>query len=321
MAIQKTEVVAIGEILIDFASIGQAENGYPLMQANPGGAPVNYLAALSKYGFKTSMIGKVGNDVFGNLLENTLLSKGIGTKGIIKSDEYYTTLAFVTFDSEGDRSFSFARKPGADASLSFSEVDTGLIASAGVLHFGTVSMTGMPASDATKKAVMWAKDNGKLISFDPNLREPLWDDMKQARDAMLWGLKMADVVKISDNEVGFLWDTGYKEGAEKIINEYGVKLVFVTLGPSGCYFLNRNGGGQVEALKVRPVDTTGAGDIFAGSAMSRLLKYGRSPDELTADELYEIVRFASAAASLSTEKQGGLDSIPDEEEVLCHLPG
>ena len=310
------DVVALGELLIDFSTISVMNNGYPVMQANPGGAPANYLAALSKYGFETSFIGKIGQDAFGFLLEETLREKGINTDRLVKSGEFFTTLAFVTFDKDGDRSFSFARKPGADAALREDEIDFELIDSAQVFHFGTVSMTEEPALSATKKAVEWAKSHDKMISFDPNYRAPLWEDTQKAREAILWGLKMADVVKISDDEVSFLWKDDYRKGAERIINECDVKLVFVTRGPEGCYFQTKNSGGLADAPKVKTRDTTGAGDIFGGSAMSRILKTGKTPEELNQDELNEIVRFALTAASLSTEKSGGIESIPDESDVI-----
>ena len=309
------DVIAMGEVLIDFAMRGTDENGYPLMQANPGGAPGNYLAALAKYGFRTGFIGKVGNDAFGHMLKRSLSEIGIDTTGLLMSDRVFTTLAFVTFDENGDRSFSFARKPGADTDLRFEECDLKLIDQAKVFHFGTLSLTDEPVKTTTKKLVTYAKDQGKLISFDPNLRLPLWESDLAAKESIFWGLEQADVVKISDEEVEFLWGISPQEGAEKILNEYGVRLVFVTLGPEGCLYANKNGCGMVAAPAVNPIDTTGAGDIFGGSAMSRILKTGKAPKDLMPDEMEQIVRFASAAASLSTERAGGMGSVPSEEEV------
>lgn len=309
------DVIAMGEVLIDFAMRGTDENGYPLMQANPGGAPGNYLAALAKYGFQTGFIGKVGNDAFGHMLKRSLSEIGIDTTGLLMTDQVFTTLAFVTFDENGDRSFSFARKPGADTDLRFEECDLKLIDQAKVFHFGTLSLTDEPVRTATKKLAAYAKDQGKLISFDPNLRLPLWETESAAKESILWGLVQADVVKISDEEVEFLWGISPKEGAEKILNEYDTGLVFVTLGPEGCFYANKNGCGMVAAPAVDPIDTTGAGDIFGGSAMSRILKTGKDPKDLTPDEMEQIVRFASAAASLSTERAGGMGSVPSEEEV------
>ena len=234
------DVVALGELLIDFAAKSTDADGYPTLAANPGGAPGNFLAALNAYGKKTAFLGKVGNDTFGHLLLKTLKGAGIETRGIVVDDSVFTTLAFVTFDASGDRSFSFARKPGADTGLTFEEVDLSLIDDAKVFHFGTLSLTDEPARTATYKAVAYAKAQGKLITYDPNLRKPLWKDLEDAKKQLLWGLSQADVVKISDEEVEFLFGLGVREGAEYICRHYGVKLVFVTCGPEGCFFRNPN---------------------------------------------------------------------------------
>lgn len=314
------DVTAIGELLIDFATLSTDEAGYPSMKANPGGAPGNFLAALNAYGVKTAFLGKVGDDTFGRLLIKTLGDAGIETKGIVKDKAVFTTLAFVTFSPEGDRSFSFARKPGADTCLLFEELDLSLIDEAKVFHFGTLSLTDDPARITTKRAVAYAKDRGKMITFDPNLRLPLWQSQEEAREEILWGLSKADVVKISDEEVEFLWGIKDPEkGAEKILDQYGVKLAMVTLGPDGVYGANKNGSARVSCPSVTPVDTTGAGDIFGGSAVSRLLALGKSPDSLQPEEIREIIAFASTAASLSTEKRGGIPSIPSIDEVRARM--
>lgn len=314
------DVTAIGELLIDFAALSTDEAGYPTMKANPGGAPGNFLAALNAYGARTAFLGKVGADAFGTLLIRTLADAGVETKGIVTDDNVFTTLAFVTFSPEGDRSFSFARKPGADTRLLFEELDLSLIDEAKVFHFGTLSLTDEPVRMTTQKAVAYAREKGKMITFDPNLRLPLWRSKEEAREQMLWGLSRADVVKISDEEVEFLWGiTDEKEAADRLLNEYGIKLAMITLGPKGAYLVNKNGGVSVACPPVKPIDTTGAGDIFGGSAVSRLLKTGKAPDCLTVEEMSGIAGFASAAASLSTQTTGGIPSIPAEEEVLAVL--
>lgn len=314
------DVTAIGELLIDFAALSTDEAGYPTMKANPGGAPGNFLAALTAYGAKTAFLGKVGDDAFGKLLRGTMDDAGIETRGIVTDSTVFTTLAFVTFSPEGDRSFSFARKPGADTRLLFEELDLTLIDEAKIFHFGTLSLTGEPVRTTTRKAVAYAKEKGKIITFDPNLRPPLWSSMEEAKEQILWGLLNADVVKISDEEVEFLWGiTDEKEAAAKLLNEYGVKLAMVTLGPKGAYLANEKGGASAACPAVKPIDTTGAGDIFGGSAVSRLLKSGKEPERLEAEELAEIACFACAAASLSTQKTGGIPSIPPEEEVFAVL--
>ena len=310
------DVVALGELLIDFAPVSTDAAGYPTVTAQPGGAPGNFLAALQKYGCSTAMIGKVGDDAFGRLLIGTVAEKGIDTKGIVCDPNVFTTLAFVTLDATGNREFSFARKPGADTCLTADEVNTALIDEAKVFHFGTLSLTGEPARSATQKAVAYAKEQGKLISFDPNLRKPLWPTEEAAKEQIEWGLHQADIVKISDEEIEFLWGISPEEGAQKLLKEYGVSLVYATLGPKGCHFANPNGCGEVPSpTGLHVIDTTGAGDIFGGSAMSQFLKVGKAPAALTVEEMRAITRFACCAASLSTQTHGGINSVPEETAV------
>jgi len=310
------DVVALGELLIDFASRSTDAAGYPMMQALPGGAPANFLAALTRYGKSTAFLGKVGDDAFGHLLTGTVKAAGIETRGIVMDPGVFTTLAFVTFDASGDRSFSFARKPGADTCLTWEEVDKSLIDEAKVFHFGTLSLTDEPVRSATRKAVAYAKEAGKLITCDPNLRMPLWRDPEEAREQMLWSLHQADVVKISDNEVEFLWNCTPEEGARRLLEAFGVSLAMVTLGPDGCLLKTKNASFRAPCPRVHPVDTTGAGDIFGGSAVARLLELEKPLSRLTEADLAYIGRFAAAAASLSTEAPGGIPSIPRKDAVL-----
>lgn len=315
-----TDVAAIGELLIDFTCDSTDADGYPTMTAHPGGAPANYLAALAKFGMKTTLLGKVGADAFGNLLVNTLNKAGIGADGIITGNDCFTTLAFVTLDSSGDREFSFARKPGADTRLDKSELRRDIIDSARVLHFGTLSLTDEPARSATYAAVEYAKAGGKLISFDPNLRKPLWKSRDAAKREMLWGLEHADVVKISDEEVDFLFGLSPQEGARHIVRTFGTALVFVTCGADGCCYESAAASGFVPALSgLNVVDTTGAGDIFGGSAMYGILKTQKAPAQLNNEELSDIVRFACTAAGLSTTRHGGISSVPEYAEVMARL--
>lgn len=306
------DVVALGELLIDFTMIHADSDGYPTMAAHPGGAPANFLAAIAKFGGKAAMLGKVGTDTFGKLLTSTLREVGIETKGIVASDEFFTTLAFVTLDANGDREFAFARKPGADTQLRFDELELSLLDETRVFHFGTLSLTGEPSRTTTYRAVEYAREHGKLITFDPNLRKPLWRELDEAKQQMLWGLAHADVVKISDEEVEFLFGLGVQEGAQYILEHFPVKLVFVTCGPDGCWFQNKNASGHVDSLRnIQVVDTTGAGDIFGGSAVWKLLQTGKAPEALDEAALREIVSFACTAAGLSTTKPGGISSVPD----------
>ena len=314
------DVMALGELLIDFTCKSTDADGYPTMEAHPGGAPANFLAALAKFGFRTAMLGKVGSDTFGKLLLATLKNAGIDTAGMVIDETVFTTLAFVTLDETGDREFSFARKPGADTQLQFEELDLSLIDQAKVLHFGTLSLTGEPARTTTYQVVDYAKSKGKLITFDPNLRKPLWDSLGNAKEQMLWGLQQADVVKISDEEVEFLFGLTPEEGADYILKEFDVKLVFVTCGADGCYFSNGTAKGHVPGLSgIQVKDTTGAGDIFGGSAVSRLLALEKAPEVMSEEELRNVVRFACTAAGLSTTRPGGISSVPTLEEIQALL--
>lgn len=314
------DVTALGELLIDFAACSTDEAGYPTMAANPGGAPGNLLAALNAYGCSTAMLGKVGEDSFGKLLTGTLQKAGVETSGIVTDPSVFTTLAFVTFDAAGDRSFSFARKPGADTQLRFEELKLKLIDQCRDFHFGTLSLTDDPSKTTTQKAVAYAKELGKWISFDPNLRLLLWSSLSAAHTQILWGLEQADIVKISDEETAFLWGSVSPEEAAEKLHSMGVSIVFVTLGPKGCYYSGNGASGYVDAPKgIHPVDTTGAGDIFGGSALSRILKTGKALDALTGEELCSAASFACCAASLSTQNLGGISSVPPEEAVRAFM--
>lgn len=314
------DVAALGELLVDFTCRAVDGEGYPTLEAHPGGAPANFLAALARCGAKTALLGKVGTDSFGTLLRGSLERAGIDTRGVVAAEDVFTTLAFVTLDGRGERTFSFARKPGADTCLRPEELALELLREARVFHFGTLSLTHQPSRSATLEAVRLARDWGKLITFDPNLRKPLWDDLADAAEWMAWGLRQADVVKISEDEVDFLLGCGPEQGAERLLSEYGARLVFVTCGERGCLFQNGRARGFVPALPgVHPADATGAGDIFGGSAVWGLLRADKAPAELEEDELRAITAYACAAAGLSVERPGGISSVPDPAEVLAAM--
>ena len=314
------DVTAIGELLIDFTFKSADSMGYPTMEAHPGGAIPNLLAAVAKFGGECAQLGKVGDDAFGKLLLNTLREAGIDVSGMAVDPTVFTTLAFVTLDSSGDRSFSFARKPGSDMCIRFEEIDLSLIDRAKVFHFGTLSLTDEPSRTATQKCIAYARERGKIITLDPNLREPLWPSPDAAREQILWALHQADVVKISDNEVEFLFGLSPEEGAQKLLADFGCKLVFVTCGPEGAVYANRNAMGRVPGLaNVQVVDTTGAGDIFGGSAIWKMLRTGKAPEALCGSEMADIARFACTAASLSTQKPGGVSSVPEYGDVIAHM--
>ena len=311
------DVTALGEVLVDFTLMETGTDGYPVLAAHPGGAPANFLAAVAKRGGRAAFLGKVGNDTFGRLLDRTLRESGIDTSGLVISEDTFTTLAFVTLDEEGNREFSFARKPGADTQLTTEEVRFDISDNTRLLHFGTLSLTNEPARSTTYAAVRYAKQKGKLVSYDPNYRAPLWRTEQEAGEQMLKGLSLADVVKISDEEVEFLFGLSPQEGGHHILKNYPVRLVFVTCGARGCYFFNEKGEGYVPALpNLKVKDTTGAGDIFGGSAIWKLLELGVAPEDLSKEQMEQIVRFATRVAGLSTTRSGGISSVPSDEELL-----
>ena len=316
---QTYDVVAIGELLIDFAQRGVDKSGYPTLAAHPGGAPGNVLAALAGLDKTTAFLGKVGDDAFGSLLLQTLAGLGIDTRGVRRDPTAFTTMAFVTLDDQGERSFSFARKPGADTRLRFEEIDLDMVDKAKILHFGALSLTDEPARTATKKTVEYALSRNKLISFDPNFRAPLWRDRQEAIAQMQWGLSRARIVKLSGEEAELLFACPPEEGTERLLRDYGVDLAMVTLGSRGAILQNPNGRVTVAAPTVESVDTTGAGDIFTGSALAALLELDRSPEELTREELLRVGRFAVTAASLSTQNPGGMRSMPTREQIQAML--
>ena len=310
------DVVALGELLIDFTENGISSQGNPLFEANPGGAPCNVLAMLTKLGHKTAFIGKVGNDFFGKQLEQTIMEVGIDASGLQKDDDVHTTLALVHTYPDGDRDFSFYRNPGADMMLTKDEVDADLIRNSRIFHFGTLSSTHEGVREATRYALDVAKEAGCIITFDPNLRPPLWKDLNDARKEIEYGMERCDVLKISDNEVEFLFDTtDYDKGAALIEEKYHIPLVLITLGKDGSRAYYR--GRKVEAapfLQEKTIETTGAGDTFCASSLNYVLEHGL--DNLTEENLKELLTFANAAASLITTRKGALRVMSTKEEVL-----
>lgn len=312
------DVVALGELLIDFTPKGVSEAGNSILHAIPGGAPGNFLAALAACGKKTAFIGKVGKDAFGTQIKDTISAVGVDVSSVIEDESVFTTLAFVTLDEHGDRNFSFARKPGADMMLTTEELDTEKLKNTKVFHFGTLSMTDEPARGATKAAVKIAREAGALISFDPNYRAPLWKRPEDAVEQMRWGVEHADIVKISDEELEMLYDGPMEDSAKRLLSDCGVKLVFLTCGKKGCYYCNQDAYGfSPSFIELPTIDTNGAGDIFGGTAMSKVLESGKAPEALTDAELAYICEFANAMAGLSTTKNGAIPSIPKPEEAYA----
>lgn len=311
----KFDVTALGELLIDFTENGVSGQGNPLFEANPGGAPCNVLAMLAKLGHKTAFIGKVGNDFFGTQLKEAIDGVGICSDYLYKDEEIHTTLAMVHTFPDGDRDFSFYRNPGADMMLTEEEIPEDLIRNSRIFHFGTLSMTHEGVREATKKAIRIAEQAGVLISFDPNLRFPLWNSQEEAREQTLYGLGHCHILKISDNEIQ--WLTGkedYTEGVEWIQERYHIPLVLVSMGKEGSRAYCK--GKMAEAapfLREDTVETTGAGDTFCGCVLHYLLEHDL--DSLQVDGLREMLEFANCAASLVTTRKGALRVMPSKAEV------
>ena len=310
------DVTALGELLIDFTENGESSQGNPMMEANPGGAPCNVLAMLEKLGKKTAFIGKVGSDMFGNQLKKAVEEVGIDTRNLIMDKKHHTTLAFVHTYPDGDRDFSFYRDPGADMMLTKEEVQKELIQSSRIFHFGTLSSTHEGVREATRHAIELAKEAGCIITFDPNLRPPLWNSLEDARKEIEYGMTKCDVLKISDNEVEFLFDTtDYDKGAALIREKYNIPLVLITMGKDGSRAYYKDMRVEVAPfLQENTIETTGAGDTFCASSLNYVLEHGL--EDLTEENLKELLTFANAAASLITTRKGALRVMPSKEEVL-----
>ena len=307
---KKYDVIALGELLIDFTMNGQSEQGNNMFEACPGGAPCNVLALLNKMGKKTAFIGKVGKDQFGTLLRDTITEAGIDASNLMVDENVNTTLAFVHTFPDGDREFSFYRNPGADMMLTADEVNPEVVKDTKVFHFGTLSMTHEGVREATKKAVETAKANGCLVSFDPNLRPPLWSSLDLAKEQMEYGFGKCDILKISDNEIQFVsGKEDYDEGIAYLQETYNIPLILLTMG---AYYK----GMRVErpGFSVKAIETTGAGDTFCGSSLNYLVDHDF--ENLTEEQLGEMLTFANAAAALVTTKKGAIKAMPVKEEVL-----
>lgn len=319
MDARKYDVTALGELLIDFTSSGISAQGNPLFEANPGGAPCNVLAMLQKLGKKTAFIGKVGNDIFGKMLCEKVEATGIDISALKMDDAVNTTLAFVQTMEDGDREFSFYRNPGADMMLTASEVDEEKIKNAKIFHFGTLSMTSEGVEEATVRAIETAKESGCLLSFDPNYRPPLWSSEEKAKEKITYGLSVCDILKISDNEIEFMTGTSdIDEGIAIIREKYNIPLVFATLGKDGSKAYYKDLCVYVEGMQnPDTIETTGAGDTFCANALNYVLEHGM--ENLTEDNLRELLTFANAAASLITTRKGALCVMPEKEEIENYI--
>lgn len=312
---KKYDVIALGELLIDFTMNGQSEQGNNMFEACPGGAPCNVLALLNKMGKKTAFIGKVGKDQFGALLRDTITEAGIDASNLMVDENVNTTLAFVHTFPDGDREFSFYRNPGADMMLTADEVNPEVVKDTKVFHFGTLSMTHEGVREATKKAVETAKANGCLVSFDPNLRPPLWSSLDLAKEQMEYGFGKCDILKISDNEIQFVsGKEDYDEGIAYLQEKYNIPLILLTMGKDGSRAYYKDMRVERPGFSVKAIETTGAGDTFCGSSLNYLVDHDF--ENLTEEQLGEMLTFANAAAALVTTKKGAIKAMPVKEEVL-----
>lgn len=314
---QKFDVVALGELLIDFTENGKSGQGNSLFEACPGGAPCNVLAMLRKVNKTCAFVGKVGDDMFGHLLKDTIEEVGIDTGSLLMDKEIPTTLAFVKTFENGDRDFSFYRKPGADMMLTVDELPEEVIAGAKIFHFGTLSMTHPEVREATKRAIAIAEENGALVSFDPNLRPPLWNDLEEAREQIAYGLSHADILKIADNELEFMTgETDFVKGAAILHEKYpNIKILNVTAGADGSYsFYGDDDYVFVPSFTLGgTIETTGAGDTFCASVLNYVLENGAFGLSILDRE--EMLRFANMAAYIVTTRKGAIRSMPERSEV------
>lgn len=316
------DVVAIGELLIDFTPVKEGKGNTPIFEQNPGGAPANVLAMNARLGGKTGFIGKVGDDEFGHFLKKVIEDGNINATGLIMSKNVHTTLAFVHLREQGERSFSFYRKPGADMMLSKEEINKDLIDNCNMFHFGSVSLTDEPCKSATIEAVKYAKKKGKIISYDPNYREALWTNSLVAKEEILKMMPLADIVKISEEEMEFLFDVTDIENGINLIKDMGVSFVLISMGDKGSYYSNENASGFIRAFKVDSIDTTGAGDAFLGAVHYRLRnKSLEDIQTMQKDELDDILLFANAAGGITTTKKGAIPAMPTEDMInkICSL--
>ena len=311
------DVVALGELLVDFTENGISTQGNPMLEANPGGAPCNVLSMLQNLGKRTAFIGKVGADAFGQMLMQAVSNQGINTDNLVMDDTVHTTLAFVHTDKDGDRNFSFYRNPGADMMLRWNEIHEDVLADTKIFHFGTLSMTDEQIEKVTKKAVEKAKSEGALISFDPNLRPPLWKNLEDAKRHMWYGISQCDILKISDDEIAFLTGTDDIDGGvEAILKQSQPVLVCATMGKNGSKAFYKGKGVFCEPfLRDDTIETTGAGDTFMACVLNAVLEKGL--EALSEKDLFEMLRFANAAASLVTTRKGALRVMPRCEEITA----
>jgi fructokinase len=308
----KKGIISLGEALVDFIPTDETNTTY---QKRPGGAPANVAVGAARLGSNATFLGKVGDDVLGHFLIDTLKSYGVNAFHVYKTDDVRTGAVFVTLSENGERSFDFYINPSADRYLEEKDVQPSLFKEHKILHFGSISLVGEPSKSATEKAIRLAKENGMWISYDPNLRLSLWKTPAHAREAILSMLPHADIVKISEEELEFI--TGLKKVEEgiKVLQEYDIPLLFITLGDDGSYVVTEEGGEYIPAKEVPAVDTTGAGDAYVSAILHKLDEYTGSLKELTLEEASEIAVFASVSGALAVSEKGAMTALPTLEQI------
>ena len=314
------KICSFGETLIDFSPLGVSDNGNLIFERNPGGAPANLAVSVVKHGCEASFVGEIGEDIFGDFLRETLKREGVDTQYMVVNPRYKTTLAFVQLDAQGERSFCFYRNPGADTMIETRDVNFQAIDECDLFHYGSVSMTNNPARITTFELVRYSRQKGKLISFDPNLRKPLWNDEKEARREICHGMEYCDILKVADDELAFLTGCStLEQGARELQKQYGIPLILVTEGGKGSHALIHDYFIDAAACNVEVVDTTGAGDGFFGCFLASLLKSGKTLAELTGDEVYQMLRLANAAGALAVTRKGAIPALATTAEALALL--
>ena len=313
------DIAALGELLIDFTDGGVSPSGMRLFERNPGGAPANVLTAAARFGRRTAFLGKAGDDMHGQFLRQTLLDAGIDVSGLVLAEDVFTTLAFVVLNDRGERSFSFARKPGADTCLRSEELNAAVLDSTRILHAGSLSLTDEPARSATFAAVERAKASGAVISYDPNYRAALWPDVETAAGHMRSMVPYVDVMKLSDEETALLTDEPDPAAAAAVLLAQGVKCAAVTLGAEGALVAAADGMRTVPGFAVNAVDTTGAGDAFWGGFLHRMLALDKAPDQLTVDDAADCARWGNATAAVCVTRRGAIPAMPSPAEAEALL--
>lgn len=312
---KRYDVVALGELLIDFTEHGTSEQGNPILEANPGGAPCNVLAMLCRLGKQTAFLGKVGTDMFGDQLKAAICEVGIDAAGLKRDEKIHTTLAFVHTKADGDREFSFCRNPGADVMLKEEDLEEDLIKNCKIFHFGSLSMTHEACRKATERAIAVAEESGAILSFDPNLREPLWESLDEAKERISFGLSHCHILKISDNEIRWLTsEEDFDKGIALLQSRYEISLILLSMGKDGSRAYTKDCRAERPAyVQEGTIETTGAGDTFHGCVLNYVLEHGL--DGLSKENLEEMLSFANAAASIVTTRKGALRVMPDRQEI------